>query len=178
MSVILTGFMGTGKTTVGRRLAQRLDKQFVDTDQQIEELEGRSIALIFTTEGEAYFRAVERGAVARAVQMDAVVATGGGAIVDPTNLERMRTAGPIICLTADVDVIMQRTAADTSRPLLDDRERRARVTDLLSQRAAAYAQADVTIDTSNRSVEAVLDDILAFLQREPKRHQQSQRNRP
>ena len=169
MSVILTGFMGTGKTTVGRRLAQTLGKQFLDTDQQIEDLEGRSVAAIFAADGEAYFRAVERRVVAQAVQMDAVVATGGGAIADTTNLERMRAAGPIICLTADVEEILQRTGADESRPLLGDGEPRARVSQLLSQRAAAYAQADVIIDTSHRSVDAVLDDILAFLQQQARR---------
>ena len=166
MSVILTGFMGTGKTTVGRRLAQRLGKQFVDTDEQIEQLEGRSIAAIFATDGEAYFRALERRVVAAAMQMDAVVATGGGAIADSANLERMRAAGPIICLTADLEVILQRTAADTSRPLLGDTARRERISELLGQRAAAYARADVSIDTSQRSIDAVLDDIVTFLRRE------------
>lgn len=174
MSVILTGFMGTGKTTIGRQLAQRLGKQLIDTDQQIEQLEGRSIASIFATNGEAYFRALERRVVAQAVQMDAVVATGGGAIADPANLECMRAAGPIICLTADVDVILERTGTDTSRPLLGDTERRVRVSELLRQRAAAYAQADVTIDTSHRTIEAILDDILAFLQREQDRQRGQQ----
>jgi shikimate kinase/3-dehydroquinate synthase len=172
MSVILTGFMGTGKTTIGRRLAQALEKQFVDTDQQIEELEGRSVAAIFAAEGEAYFRAIERRVVAQALAMDAVVATGGGAIADTANLERMRAAGPIVCLTADVEEILRRTGADDSRPLLGDAERRARVSQLLSERAAAYAQADVTIDTSHRSIDVVLGDILAFLQHQPERKTQ------
>jgi shikimate kinase len=163
MSVILTGFMGTGKTTIGRQLAPRLGKPLVDTDQQIEQLEGRSIASIFATEGEGYFRAVERRVLAEAVQMDAVVATGGGTIADPENLKCMRAAGPVICLTADLDVILERTAAGSGRPLLGDTERRARVGELLRQRAAAYAQADVTIDTSHRAIDAILDDILAFL---------------
>lgn len=163
MSVILTGFMGTGKTTIGRQLAQHLGKVLVDTDQRIEQAEGRSITAIFATEGEGYFRAVERRVVAEAVQMDAVVATGGGAIADPENLRCMRAAGLIICLTADVDVILERTAADSGRPLLGDTGRRARVSELLHQRAAAYAQADVTIDTSHRTIDAVLDDILTFL---------------
>jgi shikimate kinase len=167
MSVILTGFMGTGKTTVGRRLAQRLGKQFVDTDQQIEQQEGRSVAAIFATDGETYFRAAERRVVAQAVQMDAVVATGGGAIVDPANLGCMRAAGPIICLTAAVDVILERTRADDNRPLLGDSERRARVSELLRQRAPAYAQADVNIDTSHRPVEMIVDEIVEFLQRRP-----------
>lgn len=171
MSVILTGFMGTGKTTIGRQLARRLGKQFIDTDRQIEQLEGRSVADIFATAGEAYFRSVERRVVAQVVKMDAVVATGGGAIVDPVNLEQMRAAGPIICLSADIDVILQRTASDDSRPLLGASERQHRIEALLHQRAAAYAQADVTIDTSHRNTDAILDEILAFLQRGPSRLQ-------
>jgi shikimate kinase / 3-dehydroquinate synthase len=163
MSVILTGFMGTGKTTVGQRLAECLGKEFVDTDRHIEQLEGRSVAAIFAMEGEAYFRAIERRVIAQTMRMGAVVATGGGAIMDPTNFERMRAAGPIICLTAEVDVLLQRTSADDSRPLLADSERRKRVNELLHERAAAYSQADVAIDTSHRTVEGVLDEILAFL---------------
>jgi len=175
MSVVLTGFMGTGKTTIGRQLAQRLGKGFVDTDHQIEQLEGRSVADIFATAGEAYFRELERRVVAEAVKMDAVIATGGGAIVDAANFERMHAAGPIICLTADVGVILQRTVSDKSRPLLDAEERRQRIEQLLSLRAESYARADVTIDTSNRSVDRILDDIVAFLQREPGHRQGDRR---
>jgi shikimate kinase len=175
MSVFLTGFMGTGKTTIGRQLAQRLGKGFVDTDQRVEQLEGRSVADIFAAAGEAYFRELERRVVAEAVKMDAVVATGGGAIVDAANFERMHAAGPIICLTADVAVILQRTADDTSRPLLGAQERRKRIEDLLRTRSAAYARADVTIDTSTRSIDDILDDIVAFLQRESSRRAEDRR---
>ena len=175
MTVILTGFMGTGKTTIGQRLAERLGKEFVDTDACIEQQQGRSVASIFASNGEANFRALERRIVAQAVQKDAVVATGGGAIVDPATLERMRAAGPIICLTADVEVIVQRTAANNERPLLDTADRRERISQLLHERAPAYAQADMTVDTSHRSVEAILDDIVVFLQRRQDRHEEGQR---
>jgi shikimate kinase len=175
MAVILTGFMGTGKTTVGQQLAQRLGKQFIDTDQQIEQLEGRSIADIFANDGEAAFRAIERRVVAAAVKQDAVVATGGGAIVDRTNLEHMRTAGPIICLTATIDEILRRTATDTSRPLLGTVERQQRIEELLRTRAAAYAQADLVVDSSRRSIDSILDDILEFLQRSPHGFQRDNR---
>jgi shikimate kinase len=175
MSIILTGFMGTGKTTIGRQLAQRLGKGFVDTDQRIEQLEGRSVADIFAAAGEAYFRELERRVVAEAVKMDAVIATGGGAIVDAASFACLRAAGPIICLTADVEVILQRTARDTNRPLLEAHERRKRVEELLRTRTAAYACADVTFDTSTRSVDSILDDIVAFLQREPIRGEENRR---
>jgi shikimate kinase len=164
MSIVtLTGFMGTGKTTVGRLLADRLGKPFVDTDQRIEQLEGCPVASIFATKGEPYFRTLERRVVAAAVTEDAVVATGGGAIVDAENYRYMHTAGPIVCLTADVDVILERTANDSTRPLLDRGARASRVRQLLAARAVAYGQADLTIDTSRRTAEAVVDEILAFL---------------
>lgn len=175
MTVILTGFMGTGKTTIGQRLARRLGKEFVDTDERIEQQEGRSIASIFATNGEKYFRAVERRVVAQALHQDAVVATGGGAIVDLATLQRMRAAGPIICLTAEVEVLLERTAANTDRPLLNAADRRERISQLLSERAAAYAQADTTIDTSRRSVDSIVDDIVVFLERGQDRHEKDRR---
>ena len=165
MSVILTGFMGTGKTTVGRRLAHRLGKQFIDTDERVEESEGRPIAAIFETDGEAHFRAVERRVIGEAVKTAAVVATGGGAIADPINYQCMHQAGPIICLTAGLEEILQRTSPDQNRPLLGVGNRRVRVHQLLSERAAAYAQADLTIDTSGRSVDAIVEEILSYLRR-------------
>lgn len=164
MAIILTGFMGTGKTTIGRRLAHELGKEFIDTDERIEQLEGRSIAAIFAADGEASFREIERSVVAAAVKRDAVVATGGGAIADPANYACMHEAGPIVCLTADIETILQRAAGDEHcRPLLEDAAPPARVRQLLSERAAAYAQADVTIDTSEASVEAVVREIRSFL---------------
>jgi shikimate kinase len=162
-AVVLTGFMGTGKTTVGRLLAQRLHKPFADTDVQIEELEGRTIAQIFADAGEPYFREVEQRVIDAAMKSNAVVATGGGAILDRTNYERMQAAGPIVCLTADADVIVARTARDNTRPLLDIGERSSRIRQLLSERAAAYARADFTIDTSTQTAEGIVEEILSFL---------------
>lgn len=159
---MLTGFMGTGKTTVGRVLAERLRKPFIDTDARIEEAEGCSIAVLFATKGEPYFRSRERQTVADAVREDAIVATGGGAIVDADNFACMRAAGPIVCLAADPEVIVQRTGG-SARPLLETADRRARVSQLLAERAAVYARADLTIDTSHRTVAAVVEEILSFL---------------
>ena len=166
-AIILTGFMGTGKTTVGRLLAARLHKAFVDIDERIEQAEGLSVAAIFASKGEPYFRALERRMVAEVTQMDAVIATGGGAIVDVENYARLHVAGPIICLRADVEAILERTAADTQRPLLNSSDRATRVRELLAQRAGAYGKADLTIDTTHRSTVAVLEEILTFLHGTP-----------
>jgi shikimate kinase len=162
MTIILTGFMGTGKSTVGKVLADRLGVPFIDTDVEVERVAGRPIKEIFREDGESYFRQLERRAIATAVLQDAVVATGGGAIVDAENYERMHAAGPIVCLVAPPEVIVQRIAANQDRPLLHGDDPGRRVRQLLAERAAAYARADHAVDTSTRSVEAVVEEILSL----------------
>ena len=163
--VVLTGMMGTGKTAVGERLAAALAAPFVDTDALVEQAEGRTIAAIFADAGEAEFRAAERRAIAAALAVPrAVVATGGGAVVDPQNLTALRAAAPVVCLTARPEVILERARAGrVVRPLLQGDDPAARLAALLAERAAAYAQADLTIDTSHRGVAEVVTDVLAFL---------------
>src|SRR5262245_6207675 len=118
--VILAGFMGTGKTEVGRRLARSLGWTFVDTDALVESAAGRSISAVFADEGEAAFRAREREAVARACAMTAaVVAVGGGALLDPENRQRLLAAGPVICLRAQPGELARRLGAARDRPLLN-----------------------------------------------------------
>jgi len=172
-TVVLTGFMGTGKTRIGERLAQRLERPFVDTDSLIEQREGCSVAAIFAAAGEAHFRAAERRAVAEACAMaDAVIATGGGAIMDPDNRAALRAAAPIVCLTARPAVILARaTRAGASRPLLQDDDPTARIAALLAERADAYAQADLTLDTSDRRIDDLVADIEAFLRTHPRREE-------
>lgn len=164
MSVVtLTGFMGTGKSTVGRRLAEALERPFIDTDAEIELRAGMTILDLFSRHGEPHFRALERDVIADVVTRDAVIATGGGAIVDDVNYRAMHAAGPIVCLTATPEAILARTAKDRSRPLLRDADREARVRTLLSERAGAYARADLTIDTSELAVGQVIQRIRRFL---------------
>src|SRR5437867_10183399 len=99
--IVLTGFMGTGKSEVGRRLARRLGRAFVDTDAMVEARAGKPVAAVFTDEGEPAFRRLERDAVADAAASgEAVVAVGGGAVLDPVNVATLRAAGVVICLTA------------------------------------------------------------------------------
>lgn len=161
-SIILTGFMGTGKTAVGRLLATRLGRPFVDTDALIEGREGLAVSDIFARKGEQYFRGVERRVVEEVCggEEGAVVATGGGAISDEGNWRRMRQSGVIVCLTASPQAILARVGERGERPLLQGGEPMERIQSLLSQRAEAYARADITIDTSALSVEEVVDELL------------------
>jgi shikimate kinase len=163
-TVVLTGFMATGKTSVGERLAKRLSRPFVDTDRLVERAEGRSIEAIFATDGEAYFRAAERRAIDEALGVGgAVIATGGGAIVDPQNFAALHSAAPIVCLTARAEILAARARAMGNRPLLAGRDPRPQIDRLLAERAPAYARADLIIDTSDRTVDEVVDQIVEYL---------------
>jgi shikimate kinase len=164
--IILTGFMGTGKTEVGRRLARTLGRTFVDTDRLVEMKAGRRVAEIFATQGEAAFRALEHEAVTEACAIpDAVVATGGGALVDPDNRRRLAAAGPIVCLTASPEEILRRVPDASSRPLLASAktkdERLERIRSLLAARESAYASATHAIDTTGLTVDQVVDRVRA-----------------
>ena len=154
--------MGTGKSVVGRLLAQRLKWTFLDLDKAIEKEAGRSIPQIFAQEGEAGFRRRESQAVVETVGLtDHVIATGGGVMADEANVQTLRESGLLVCLTASPDVIMKRTAATLSaRPLLSGADPRDRIEGLLKLRAPFYAKADVTVDTDNRSIEDVVEEIL------------------
>jgi shikimate kinase len=160
-NVFLTGFMGTGKTAVGAALARRLGRRFVDLDDEIERSAGLTIAAIFARFGEREFRRRERQALALVAVLDgAIVATGGGTVVDRGNRAAMHTAGRIVCLTADVDVILARVGGGKDRPLLAAAsDRAARVQELLTERAEAYADADLKIDTSGKTIAFVCQEV-------------------
>lgn len=162
MNIILTGFMGTGKTVVGRRLAKRLGWRFVDVDDLIEATAKISIPRIFTERGETVFRRLERRCISRVVrQRHQVIATGGGAFVDPQSCMRLRVSGPVICLTARPQVILKRVGRRlAARPMLaGSGNPLAKIRALLARRAEAYAQADLTVDTSDRSIDEVVERI-------------------
>jgi shikimate kinase len=159
-NIILTGFMGTGKSSVGQKVAQRLNKRFVDTDVVIATETGKTIAAIFAEQGEAHFRALERAAIARVSEaQDIVVATGGGAMVNEDNARRLKESGMVICLTAAPDVIWARVQNNTDRPLLQGENPLDKIRALLTSRAEAYAKADLTIDTSTLSIDEVVETI-------------------
>lgn len=167
-NIVLTGFMGTGKTTVGRRLAERLDRTFVDTDDLIEQRHG-PIPAIFETLGEPAFRAIEADvALDLASRHGLVIATGGGLLVHADNARRLGATGRIFCLVADADELHRRItqqAHDTEarpRPMLDDPDPAGRIAELLHARSAAYATFP-QVRTSGRDIEAIVDDIIARL---------------
>ena len=166
--VILTGFMATGKTEVGRRLARRLGRPFVDIDGLVETAAGRSVADIFSSEGEARFRELERAAVMEACRMgEAVIATGGGTLLDPENRRRLAAAGPIVCLAAPPEEILRRIENPATRPLLANgkgpADRLTRIRALLAERAPVYALATHTVNTAGLGVDDVVERVQALV---------------
>lgn len=168
-NVVLIGFMGTGKSSIGKELAARMSCSFVDVDHKIEEKAGMRIPEIFEKYGEEHFRACEGEAVRELSDCRGmVIATGGGTVKDPENLKLLRQRGVIICLTANVDTILARTSRKGKRPLLDAAdgdERRKIIEKLMEERKDLYSQADYKVDTSEKSPFQIIDDIHRFLKR-------------
>lgn len=163
-NIILVGFMGTGKTAVGKELAKRLKVKFVDMDDLIVEREGMRITDIFTKKGEPYFRSVEKE-VAKELsgQSNLIIAAGGGVVIDEENVRNLKSNGIIICLTASPDKILQRTKDYTHRPLLNVSDPRTKISELLAKRADYYARADYQIDTTDLTVDEVVKKIAELL---------------
>lgn len=145
--VALVGLMGAGKTTIGRRLADRLGWQFHDSDQEVEEAAGRSVSDIFADFGEAAFRDGERRVIARLVEESGrtVIALGGGAFVDPQTRTLLKERALSVWLQADIDTLMERVQRRDTRPLLQTEDPRAVMEKLLAERAPFYAEADIHV---------------------------------
>ena len=163
-NIILTGFMGTGKSTIGRALAERLDLTFVDTDQLIEERAGCTIAEIFAQQGERAFRQMEADlAQELAQQQGLVIATGGGFFTNPENIKALQTEGRIICLTAGAEEILKRVKQQGQvRPLLQHSNPLQQINDLLHQRKKVYQQFPQVV-TDQQSSDQIVDTILDLL---------------
>jgi 3-dehydroquinate synthase len=162
-NIILTGFMGTGKTSVGREVAGRLGRRFVDLDDLIVARAGKSISEIFAQDGEAAFRGLEAAACQEMREpAGLVIATGGGAVLDPANREALVAGGVVICLEADPTTIVARLAGSNGRPLLAGPDRPARVADLLAQRADAYSTLPHHLDTSKLSLAAAAERVMGI----------------
>jgi len=154
-NVILIGFMGTGKTSIGRRVAQSLGFDFVDTDDQIVESAGKAIADIFSDEGEDYFRALETDALQSCGDStNQVIATGGGLVLRDKNRELLSEAGYVIWLKASAEAILERVSRNHGRPLLQTENPLQTINALLQEREGFYASAaDFIIDTDGLSAD-------------------------
>ena len=167
-TVVLVGMMGAGKTTIGRRLAPRLGLKFYDADEEIQKAAGMSVADLFSVHGEKSFRAGEAQVIARLLQGPPhVLATGGGAVLDPGTRARIRECAISVWIRADVDTLLKRATRRDTRPLLRAGDPRATLAQLLESRAAYYAQADIAVDSRawphQRTVEAILAALKARL---------------
>src|ERR1041384_1503050 len=164
-NIALIGFMAVGKSAIGRTLARKLRRRFVDLDRVIEKTEGSKVREIFDRKGETYFRQLEKQALTAVLEANnQVIATGGGVILDDQNIQILRDKAVLIGLSAELDVLLARAGDGTKRPLLQGSNRREKIEDLLRQRASRYAQAHVTIDTSNLTVDQVVKKIIGMLE--------------
>jgi shikimate kinase len=168
LPVVLIGFMGTGKTTVGRLLAGRLGRRFLDLDQVIVQDAGRPISDIFRDQGEAAFRLLESAALGRVLGEDAVViATGGGAACREDNLSAMLARAHVVALFASPDESVRRAGAHSGRPLFDNAaDPVAAARALLAGREPFYRRAHVHVDTEGRGPEEIVAEIIAALSKE------------
>ncbi|HUC71245.1 MAG TPA: shikimate kinase [Stellaceae bacterium] len=163
-TVVLVGLMGAGKTKIGRRLAVRLGLPFFDSDQEIEAAAGETIEEIFANRGERVFREGERRVIARLLARPAhVLATGGGAFMDPLTRTVVRCRGVSLWLRADLDVLVQRVSRRSDRPLLNAGDPRAILAQLIERRHPIYGEADLTIDSGDGSPEATVNRAIAAL---------------
>lgn len=160
-NIVLTGFMGAGKSVVGRKLAERLGLGVVDTDDVIEEESGMEISEIFSRFGEARFRELESEAVQKVASLEnSVIVTGGGVVLKAENIDTLREKGVIVYLHAAPETVYNRVKNETHRPLLQVEDPLKKIKELLDFRAPFYANNDIEIDTSNLSVDEVVEEII------------------
>jgi len=163
-NIFLVGFMGAGKSTVGKILAEKTGYSFYDADQYIEEQAGTTITQIFAEHGEPYFRDLESNATEEmAKKENQVIATGGGVVQRDRNWNAMKNNGITVYLKASIETIWERIKDDTTRPLLQVENPVETARELLNKRASMYEKADIIVLTDNLSLEQAADEILALL---------------
>jgi len=163
-NIVLVGFMGTGKTSVGKRLARELKMGFLEMDETIEKEAGIKISEIFARFGEKAFRKKEKELVKRIAELDnLVISTGGGVILEEENVKDLKKNGILICLWATPSVIYNRIKNEAHRPLINCKNPKKRIKELLEDRASFYAQADYTIDNSRLTLTGAVKEIIKIL---------------
>ena len=156
-NIVLVGFMGTGKTSVGRRLSVQLRMRYVDTDDIVERDSGRRISEIFEEDGEAAFRALESEAVRKVSELyNVVISTGGGVALKEANMVALKRNGIVFCLNATAEEIYERVQHQSHRPLLQTSDPLAKIRSMLEERHRYYAKADYTVETTGRSFEEIM----------------------
>jgi shikimate kinase len=170
-NLVLIGFMGVGKTRIGKMAASELGMEFVDTDDVISERFDMSVSDIFARLGEEVFRKAEKEVIAElGAKESIVIATGGGAVQFQENMDNLRRNGVIVCLSAEPEVIYARTSTNKTRPLLNSGEdAMTRIKSLLEKRKPFYSAADCEIDTSHNNPAVTLQDVVRYY----KEHEQS-----
>ena len=164
-NIVLIGFMGSGKTEVGKQLAQNLGWNFIDTDTIIEKTEKKSIADIFANPGEKYFRELESKTIATlADYSNFVISTGGGIILKQENVTTLKSMGPLVLLAVKPAVVIKRLRGDKSRPLINTADSASKIKEILRKRTPIYnSVADLVIDTTNLSIDQVVHEVLEEL---------------
>jgi len=161
LNIILIGFMGTGKTTVGQVLAEKTGRVFYDTDTLIEKRAGMTISDIFARMGEEYFRILEHQILSEAVNgMKKVLATGGGIVLNPKNMITMKENGIVVALKAEVDTLWERLDGATGRPLLNKNDPKNKLIQLYKNRAHLYEEAHFTIIVDHKTPLAIAEEII------------------
>lgn len=160
-NIVLTGFMGTGKSGVGRILAKKLSYILIDSDAEIEKEQKMSITDIFKQHGEAIFRDIESDIIKRLSDMEnVVISTGGGAVLRESNIENLRKKGVIVCLTASPETILRRVEHSNERPLLHVDNPLQKIKELLNSREQYYRNADITISTEGKGLREIASEVL------------------
>lgn len=164
-NIILIGLMGTGKSSVGRTIARKLGRRFIDTDRLIERKLGKTIHEIFNEKNEVYFRSIEKDVIKKVSQyIGIVIATGGGAVKDPDNFKNLKQCGWIIALYASPETLFQRISGKRIRPLLLDKEDPVKTLEILfNERKPLYAKADFQVNTENKTIDQIADEIIELL---------------
>jgi shikimate kinase len=163
--IALVGMMGVGKTTIGLKLSEKLGIYFIDSDQEIEDNQQKTIAAIFDDEGEEYFRKIETKIIAEIIKRDEpmVLSLGGGSLNDPKTMELIKQKAITVWLYAEMEVILHRASNKNTRPLLNTGDKRTILANLIKQRYPIYEQSDIKVDTSKENHDIIVSDIIKHI---------------